>query len=513
MESLAGTEGLFIALLLTISVVALAAQRLRVPYTVALVLVGLALTFRVGVRPEVTSDLIRVLFVPPLVFEAAFYLELRELRAHLVQILMLAVPGVVLTTLIIGSAVNAIAGIPVAAALVFGALLSATDPVAVIALFRSFHISRRLSIIVEGESLLNDGTAIVVFNIALAAALTGKFDMIGGLGDFVRVSAGGIAVGAALGWLTARAIAQIENDLVETTLTTCLAFGAYLIAESLHLSGILAVLAAGLLCGQLGPEGMSPTTRLRVISFWEYLAFIANSLVFLLIGLTTNIADLLANLKPIGAALIAALLSRLIVVYGLSILLRRLRHPLPRPWQHVLFWGGLRGAIGLALALSLPADLAERDTLRAMTFGVVLFTLLAQGTTMQFLLNRLKLVQYSARDRERDTRWGRLYAAEAAWGRLTELHTRRVLTGDLWETLRAEHDQERERLAREMHAVYQEYSELGETLRRFARRESLRAERAALQDAFRRGLIADEAFRVLAAEVDGALDALPPDES
>jgi CPA1 family monovalent cation:H+ antiporter len=363
MNSVLEVEGTAIVLLLVVSGVALAVHRLRIPYTVALVVVGLILTFKQDLSAEVTPELILALFIPPVAFEAALHLEFRYLQDDLPHILGLAVFGVIVSTLFVGGAVVLLSpGMPFAVAIVFGALISATDPVAVVALFRSVNISRRLSVIVEAESLINDGTAIVVFNIALVAALAGTFDALGGVVDFIRVSAGGLAIGGVLGWAVARLLAQIDDYLIETTLTTCLAFGSYLLADRLHTSGVLAVVAAGLFIGRLGSRGMSPTTKIVVYNFWEYLAFLANSLIFLLIGLRINVSQFASYLGPTLIAIAAVLLSRAVVVYGLGLILRRTRHALPQKWQHVQFWGGLRGAVSLALVLSLPSALDQRST-------------------------------------------------------------------------------------------------------------------------------------------------------
>src|SRR5512143_945772 len=354
MEAFLNTETLVIVLLLIVSLVAMGVRRLRVPYTVALVIVGLLLTFQSAVQVSLTPELILALFVPPLVFEAAFHLNFSDLRRSLPGILLLAVPGVLLTTLIVGGILSFALPLGIASAMVFGALIAATDPLAVVSLFRKVGVPKRLAVLIEGESLFNDGTAIVLFNLMLAIALTSHFDLVGSLLDFFRVAIGGILVGLALGWVIARLIERVDDYLIETTLTTVLAFGAYLAAERLHLSGVLAVVAAGLLNGHLSPRGMSPTTRIVLFNFWEYVAFLANSLVFLLIGLKVNIPALASAWQPLLWAILAVMLARAIVVYGLSWISNRLAETISLRWQHVLNWGGLRGAVCLALALSLP---------------------------------------------------------------------------------------------------------------------------------------------------------------
>jgi CPA1 family monovalent cation:H+ antiporter len=510
MEEFLAVETLVILLLLVVSIVALAVRRIRLPYTVALVLVGLFITFEQQLAFEITPELILALFVPPLIFEAAFHLEFNDLRDNLVPILILAVPGVVLSTFIVGGIIAVGVGLSLSVAAVFGALISATDPVAVVAFFRALGVSRRLAVAVEGESLFNDGTAIVVFNIALGATLVGSFDIVEGIFDFLRVAIGGLGIGMALGWVVSRLIAQIDDYFIEITLTTVLAYGAYLIAEQVHVSGVLAVVAAGIVSGNMSPRGMSPTTKIVLFNFWEYLAFLVNSLVFLLIGIKVNIPQLIDNMVPIMVAVGAVLVSRAIVVYGLLWLTRLggTNIHVPLNWRHVLFWGGLRGAIGLALALSLPMSLPQRDLLEVMAFGVVLFTLLGQGTTIQFLLKHLGLTERPAPVVAREARLGRLYAAQAGLHRLAELHHDGLLAGDVWAGLRDEYYRTNEQLANEMAQLFAEHPDLEREVLLRARREALRAERGALSDALRQGLISEDVYRELASDVDRRLEAL-----
>jgi len=295
-EEFLAVKALVIVLVLVATLVAMAVRRIRLPYTVSLVLVGLFISVQRPVAIEVTPELILSIFVPPLVFEAAFHLDFRLVRSNLGPIIILAMPGVVLTTLFVRGMVALGTGLPFGVAAVFGALIAATDPVAVVALFRALGVSRQLATAVEGESLFNDGTAIVIFNIALVAALTGAFDPLAGLFDFLRVVLGGMTVGLALGWLAAQLMARVDDRLVVTTLTTLLAYGAYLVAERFHVSGVLAVVMAGLVSGNVGLAGAPPTTKIMLFNLWDYLGFLANSLVFLLIGLDVDLSQVVGQL-------------------------------------------------------------------------------------------------------------------------------------------------------------------------------------------------------------------------
>jgi monovalent cation:H+ antiporter, CPA1 family len=395
-------------------------------------------------------------------------------------------------------------------AIVFGALIAATDPVAVVALFRALGVPQKLALTVEGESLFNDGTAIVLYRLALAAALTGVFDPLTGIFDFLRISLGGMGVGLILGWITAQLVARLEDRLIVSSLTTILAFGAYVAAEYFHVSGVLAVVVAGLVCGNVGMAGATPSTKIMIFNLWEYLAFLSNSVVFLLIGLNVDLGLVWENLGAIAVAVVAVLGSRAIVVYGLSWITHALsRGPhFPTSWRHVLFWGGLRGAISLALALSLPAEMPARQQLQAMTFGVVLFTLLAQGTTVQFLLERLGLTERSPEWVAREERLGRLFATQAGLRRLKQMHQEGLLPDDMWIGLRDGYRQDQEQITLEIKQLFEEHAELEGEMLFQARQEALKAERGALWDALRRNVLSDAVYDELSTDVDFRLEAL-----
>lgn len=515
MEQFLATETLIIELLLIVSLVALAVRRLRIPYTVALVVVGLMITFQQRIEIDLTPELILSLFIPPLVFEAAFHLDFTKLRENWLPIVGLAIPGVLLTTFIVGAIVSWGVGIPLSSALVFGALIAATDPVAVVSLFKALGAPKRLTTLVEGESLFNDGTAIVVFKLLLVVALatasgnstqsSGSFDLLAATVDFFRVSVGGILTGVALGWVIAQIIARVDDYLIETMLTTVLAFGAYLVAERFHVSGVLAVVAAGIVTGNVGLKGMSPTTRIVLFNFWEFLAFVANSLVFLLIGLDVNLREMWSNIIPIIIALAAVLLSRALVVYGLTALANlRLTNKVPLAYRHVLFWGGLRGAISLALALSLPIALAERETLRVMTFGVVLFTLLAQGTTMQFFMAWLGLGVAPELELEYERRHGRLIAAQAARRRIKEMYEANLFSVTIWQQYEPELVRQVEQALAAQNQLLKEHPDLQLEEKEDALREGFNAQRSSLKTLLSSGFISDTVYDELVTEIDEA---------
>jgi CPA1 family monovalent cation:H+ antiporter len=506
METFISTETLIIELLLLVSLVAIGVHRLRIPYTVALVVVGLILTSQQPLHLGLMPELILALLVPPLVFEAAFHINFAELRRSLPVIILLAAPGVIIATFIVGGLLALVTPLGLPLALLFGALISATDPVSVVALFRALGAPKRLALLVEGESLFNDGAAIVLFNIVLAIALTGRFAPVEGVADFIRVAAGGTVVGFVLGWLIAQIIARVDDYLIETTLTTVLAFGSYLVAERLHFSGVLAVAAAGLVNGNIGPQGMSPTTRIVLFNFWEYVAFLANSFVFLLIGLQINIPTLVASWQPVTFAILAVLIARTVVSYGLGWLTRWLPEPIPLRWQHVLNWGGLRGAIALALALSLPTSLGPgRDQIQIMAFGVVLFSLLVQSTTMKPLLRRLKIVTRDPAQIEYELRHARLMAFRAAATHLDQMHRDGFLSTYAWESLRPALLSQVTNLGQAVSELLATNPALAAEELKDARRELLRTERSALMGLRRDGVISEEVFEKLVAEVDAAL--------
>jgi monovalent cation:H+ antiporter, CPA1 family len=383
-----------VVLLMVTSAVAMTVKWIRLPYSIALVIVGLICgVFHLLPPVEMSPELILLIFLPALLFEAAWNMDLRLLRQNAIPISVLATLGVLISMIIVAYCLHLGAAMPLGAAFLFGAMISATDPISVLALFRKMGMNQRLTMILEGESLFNDGTAVVLFNIVLGIVMANaELSIPAAVGSFLAVVVGGAAVGGALGFLASKITSFFDDHLLEITLTTILAYGSYLLAEQARVSPVISVLTAGIVMGNFGSRaGMSATTRIAVNSFWEYAAFVVNSLVFLLIGLQVKF-DLLAKyILPIGVGIGAILIARAVIVYGLTPFLSNRHYPIPWSWRNLLFWGGIRGSLCMALALSLPTNFPGREAVIITTFGVVLFTLLLPGLTMQPLVTLFRM--------------------------------------------------------------------------------------------------------------------------
>jgi monovalent cation:H+ antiporter, CPA1 family len=386
------TIELFVILVLVATVVALVARRIALPYSVALVLAGLGIAFLVpGQRIEITPEFILAVLIPGLVFEASYKLDLKELRRSFAVVAILAAPGVLITAAIVALVVPVFTDLDTAHAFVLGAIISATDPVAVVALFRRVGAPKRLATLVDAESLLNDGTGVVLFAIALAA-LVEPVSFAGGVLEFVVTIAFstliGLVSGVAAHWL----MRKTDDPQLEIAISVIAAYGTYLIADRLHESGIIATVVVGLLLGnQLGARDLSQRTRDALETVWEFVAFLLTALVFLLVGFVISPQLLLLALPVIVVGYVAITAARALVVYGLvGVGSRVLSRPsaIPTSYLHVMFWSGLRGAIAVALALALPATLEDRDLLTGAVYGVVLVTLLVQGTTAGLVVRR-----------------------------------------------------------------------------------------------------------------------------
>ncbi len=378
-------------LILIAALVAILARRLRLPYAVGLLGAGIAVAFSPW-RPEiqVTKGLVFALFLPPLVFEAAFALRWPEVRRDLAPLVAMATVGVLLSTGVVYLGFTRGLGWDWRPALMFSALISATDPVAVIAMLKDAGAKGRFPLLLEAESLFNDGTAAALFVVALAAVGPGSTPGAAAI-DVLRIAAGGLACGAVVGVISLFVMGRTDDHLVEITCTVGTAFGAFQLAEHFGFSGVLATVVAGLVLGNTTERwGMTERGRAEAEGFWEFLAFLVNSFVFLLMGARIARGHYGSILGAAGAAIVLVTLGRATAVYGTMAAFARTRWRLDIRSQHLLVWGGMRGALALALALGLPPDLPLRSEVVNVTFAVVAFSTIVQGITMKPALKSLR---------------------------------------------------------------------------------------------------------------------------
>jgi monovalent cation/hydrogen antiporter len=459
-------ELLLLVLMLAVGGLSVLAGAVRVPYPIVLVLGGLVLGFVPGVpAPQLQPDLVLVLFLPPLLYVSAFFSSARELRSDARAISISAVVLVLATVVAVAAVAHVLVpGMPWAAAFTLGAIVSPTDPLAATAIARRLGVPHRLVVLVEGESLVNDATALVAYRVALAAVVTGGFSLWEAGLRFVAGAVGGVAIGLAVGWLIAEARRRTDDSATEIVLSVVTGYAAYLPADRLGASGVLAAVTAGLYVGWRAPQLVSPSTRLLGFSFWEVLVYLLNAILFVLVGLELHpiligvsghsVAVLVGQAALISTVVIAV---RLASVFTLPYVIRALDR---RPSQVarrvgarqrlVVGWSGMRGAVSLAAALALPLTtragqaFPQRNLILFMTFGVILATLVLQGLTLPTLIRRLGVRDDGSEEQE-ELR-GRLLATNAALARLEELAGEGWTRDDTVERMRGLYQFRRRRL-------------------------------------------------------------------
>ncbi len=501
-----------LVILLTVAMaVGIAVKWIKVPYAIALVIVGLIIGLADFLpRFEMTPDLILLICLPALLFEASWNIDLSELKSNALPIGLFATLGVLITMLLCGFGMHYFAGLSISAAFLFGAMIAATDPISVIALFRKMGISKRLSLLIEGESLFNDGVAVALFQLTLAIILAGTVPSVPKtIIDFFFSIIGGTAVGCALGFGSTKLIRLFDDHLLETMLTTIVAYGSYLLAEQFNVSPVMAVISAGIVLGNYGSHtAMSSSTRLAVNSFWEYAAFVVNSLVFLLIGMQIKLELFAQYLIPLAIAIPTVIIGRAVAIYSLSLLLPKQSGYISWRWRHILVWGGVRGALCMALALSLPSNYAERDILVVLTFGVVLFTLLVPGLTLESLAKFLKIAKPDKAIEDHQRLKAQIIMNVRAMDYISQLQRSRTVSDVVCKQLHDELVEKQLQLTERMEEIHLTDESLRALEEMSTKRHVLELQKDALTDLVRTGVLTEESAAKIRLELDSQIQGL-----
>lgn len=492
----------------------------RFPYTIALLLAGFVVSIAISTidRPLIieqialSHDLILFVLLPPLLFEGAATTEFERLRRNLRPVLALAVVGLLLSIALLGIVGREVFGFSLLVSLLFASMVLPTDPVSVLALFEELGAPERLSVLVEGESLLNDGVGVVVFSALLTYLGSGtptELFTVGGLAqllaDIAVVSLGGLAVGFVAGYAVYSVMINLDEQMTEIVLTFILAYGSFLVAEHyLHVSGVIATVIAGLFIGNRGAEyAMSPQTKISVFNSLETVAFLVNTFLFIMIGVVTPVTQLVKHAHLIVLAIVLVLAARAVIVYVLTALLNRMIEPeLPRSYQHVIVWGGLHASIPIALVLGLHSQALPLERLRAMVFGVAAFSLVVQGLSMESLLTTLDIGTRSAGQKLYELLVGRARAVDSALDAAERLDQGGDIPTSVHEDFTTEYEREKEELNEAISQLLQEHPELRHEQRLSGERRILQWEKSALMDAKRRGVISNAVSERLLREVD-----------
>ncbi len=505
----------------------------RFPYTVALLLAGLgvSITRTVFGIPlfdiQLSHDLILLVLLPPLLFEGAATTDLESFRRNLPHILTLSVAGLILSIVFLGAIGQFAFGFPILISLIFAAMILPTDPVSVLALFDELGAPERLSTLVEGESLVNDGTGVVIFSALFAIVQSAGPNtelpnlltlerLVGTAFDIVLAGAGGVVVGLLTGYVVYRVMINLDEHMTEVVLTLILTYGSFLLAEHyLHVSGVIATVVAGLFIGNRGAEyAMSPQTKLSVFNTLETAAFIVNTFIFVAIGASTPIRLFVRYAEPIAIAIVLVLLARVVAVYPLTALVNYVSDPdVPLDYQHVMVWGGLHASIPIALVLGLPPNFPFSNQLRAMVFGVAAFSLVVGGLSMSNVLDRLGIVTRSDDQQLYELLSGRARAADAALESAERLRRRGDIPGSVYEDFTAEYEREQEDLRHAISQLMEENPELRREEMLIGERQLLQREKSAIRDAMRNGVIGDDVGDQLVEEVNLKIDRVEDGQS
>ncbi len=529
-----GVEGQLLTLLAIFTIAGivgtLTTRFVRIPYTVGLVLAGLAVSIlHLPLATPLTGEFILLVILPTLIFQSAMNIDVERLREDIVPILLLAVVGLVLSVAVVGVVGSSVFGFPIVVALLFGSIAMPTDPVSVVALFEELGAPERLSVLVEGESILNDGVSIVLYSVLLSVLSQTQVEGVdtagivtpGFLGrevvfGIVAAIAGGALIGVVAGYAVYRLLEAVDDPMTGIVFTVVLAYGVYVLAEQLEVSGVIATLGAGLVVGTHGTsDRVSARTRLTLGTVWSSAAFIANTVIFVAIGVATPLGLLTQYAGEILLAVVFVFLARAVVVYPLvEVINRWSTDSIPRSYQHVMVWSGIHASVPIALVLGLPESLPVglQEELDALVFGIAAISLVVNGLTMDGLLDRLGIVTKSTAEQRYELLMGRLHGVDAALAGAEELHQRDDIPQEFYEDIVTRYAIQKRRLNRSISELLDEHPHLREKEELAAESEIVRREILGIRTAVERGIISADVGDRLLAETERRLERVDADK-
>lgn len=500
---------IIIALLVVSATLAIAAKRIRVPYSAALVVGGMAVTVS-GAMPEIAPlhpDLVFYLFLPALLFDGGLAADLDSIRRNVVPIATLAVIGTLLAIGVTGVVLTLALPVPVIASLLLASLLGGTDTVAILFTFRRVPVPRRLRDIMEGETLFNDGATLVAYSTLIGLVAATSMPSVGALaGSYVISMLGGALLGLVVGVVGTTFVRQAEDPFAEIAATVAVALGANAAGVALGVSGAIAAVASGLVVGRSTRAHLSAQSVVAIRTFWDYLAFGANTFLFLSIGLSTSLRSILTHLPEIGITLGAMFVGRAVAVYAPFLLMRLARRPgiPPLRWQHIFVFGNVKGALAVALALALP-PMPQRDLLVDITFGVSFVSLIGQGVTLPIVIRALRVAGIDTGRRELVVYQARLVAARAARRELDALRDAGAISKAGYDAVAGEYQVAVAKAERKLRTVHEQRIAEAARVLVGVRRRLVDAERAAVESARRSGLVSEQAATEVLMELDDKL--------
>jgi monovalent cation:H+ antiporter, CPA1 family len=478
-------------------------KKIKQPYPIALVIVGavIGLVTIPALEPlktfitegEVFNFVVLTVFLPALLGEAALKLPFSHLVENKKAIFSLAFGGTLLSFLVIGFSAHWLLGFPITVAFVFASVMSATDPVSVLSIFKSMGVKKNLATVIEGESLFNDGLAVVFFKISAFSLLTylelGWSGLGNGVFEFVKVVALGLLVGSLLGYGASMLTKFFDDYPLEIIFSILLFYGSFLLAETIHASGVIAVVTGALIFGNYGSKiGMSPTTKLNINNFWDVASLLANSLVFLMVGLEITRINLADKWGMIGIAILIVLIGRSVAVYSSLLFIKEM----PITWKHVLNWGGLKGSLSIALVLSLPRDFAGREDILILAFSVVFFSLVFQGITIKPIISffGVKASNEGFADYERII--SKIHRFESSIDEIIKMKKQLHIAGPASQELIQEYEQKINLNHKELEQLFEKFPELKRKQLLTLRKHALYAQHEKVKQLQKEEMISDE---------------------